>query len=349
MNQSAANVLGDLLISSDSHVIEDPKLWESRLPASLHDQAPHFSDRRDSASSHPGGWDPSAREKEMAVDGVSAEVLYPTLGLRLFELKDAALQEACFGIYNDWLMEYCAVVPDRLIGIPMISTYNIDHAIAELERCKNGGMRGALVWQVPPPELSFTSDYYDRFWAAAQEMDMPVSLHILTGHGYSSSPTRMHGIDHYRSSVNLKVLEGANALLDLIFSGALERFPQLKLVLVENEIGWLPFFVEQWDRYWERHRKADPVPIDKLPSFYFDRQIYATFFNDPIGGHILSAWGQDNCMWSNDFPHPNSTWPNSREVIARDLGHLPPETLAKLAYSTVTELYSLKVPQPLVV
>ena len=347
MNQQRSQGSPELIISSDSHVSENHHLWETRLPQAFREQAPRFPERQGGGPGHPGGWDPNAREKEMAIDGVSAEVLYPTLGLRLYSMEDAALQEACFRVYNDWLMEYCSAVPERLLGIPAISMYNIDHAIAELQRCKQGGLKGALIWQVPPPDLSFTSDYYDRFWAAAQEMDMPVSLHILTGHGYSKNLGSLHGIDHYRGSVNLKVLEGANALLDIIFSGVLERFPQLKFVLVENEIGWLPFFVEQWDRYFERHRKADPVPIEKPPSFYFNRQIYATFFNDPIGGHILSAWGVDNCMWSNDFPHPNSTWPHSREVIARDLGHLPAESRTKLVRSNVVCLYDLKIPEPL--
>ena len=97
----------------------------------------------------------------MEVDGVSAEVLYPTYGLRLFALEDAELQEACFKIANDWLIDYCAVAPGRLVGIPMISLYNIPNAIKELERCKKAGLVGSLIWQVPPEHLPFTGDYYD--------------------------------------------------------------------------------------------------------------------------------------------------------------------------------------------
>ena len=91
---------------------------------------------RNSAGEKPGGWDPKARLDEMAVDGVSAEVLYATYGLRLYALEDAPLQEACFEIANDWMMEYCKAAPGRLFGIPMISMYNIPNAIKELERCK---------------------------------------------------------------------------------------------------------------------------------------------------------------------------------------------------------------------
>ena len=122
----------------------------------------------------------------------------------------------------------------------------------------------------------------------------------------------------------MKLFQSINSLYELIFSGVLERFPRLKVVLVENEIGWIPFVLEQWDYYFKRHgANREGLAIKKLPSEYFHGQVYATFFNDAVGGHILSWWGADNCMWSNDFPHGNSTWPHSREIVARDMGDLP--------------------------
>ena len=341
----------ELLFSSDSHVMEPPDLLVSRVPQAFRDRAPRFPEQRVGSGfqAHPGGSDPNERIKEMAVDGVSAEVLYPTPGLGLFALEDAALQEACFRAYNDWLIEYCQVSLDRLIGIAMISTYNIDHAVQELERCAKAGLRGALVWQVPPKELSFTTDYYDRLWAAAQDLEMPVSLHILTGFGYARTLRDRKGVERYRASVNLKLGEAADALMDIIFSGVLERFPRLKVVLVENEVGWIPYVLEQWDYYFNRHRSIAPLTIDKRPSEYFDRQVYATFFNDAVGGHLFSWWGGENCMWSNDFPHANSTWPRSREVVARDLGHLPATARAKLVRENVARLYNLSIPEPVAV
>ena len=131
----------EVLISADSHVSEAGDLWATRLPAKFADAAPQFAVRREDTGTgrfegKTGGWDPNERLKEMAVDGVSAEVLYPTLGLRLFGLDDADLQEACFRVYNDWIIEYCSVAPDRLVGVGCVSMYDVDHAIAELERCK---------------------------------------------------------------------------------------------------------------------------------------------------------------------------------------------------------------------
>lgn len=333
----------ELLISADSHVMEPPDLWVTGVPAAFRDQAPRFPPHRvgEGFQKHPGGQDPHARIKEMAEDGVSAEVLYPTLGLDLFALDDAAMQEACFRTYNDWLIQYCQVALNRLVGIPCISVYNIDHAVEEFERCHKAGLRGAIIWQAPHRDLPFHSSHYDRFWAAAQDLDAPVSLHILTGHSYHKNKDGRKGVEHYRGSVNLKLLDIANALFELIFYGVLDRYPKLRIVTVENEIGWMPFILQQWDYYYRRFRAENPPPIKKDPSEYFSQQVYATFFNDRVGGRNLEWWGEDNCMWSNDFPHPNSTWPNSRKVIARDLGHLPKPIRTKLLSANAAKLYNM--------
>src|SRR6267142_5284942 len=140
----------------------------------------------------------------MAVDGVSGEVLYPSFAMNLFGLQDVALQEACFRVYNDWILEYCSVAPDRLYGVSCIPTYDIDYAVAELERCRKAGLHGALVWQAPHPDLPFTSDHYDRLWAAAQDLDAPVSMHILTRHNQHSRERKRR--EHYRRSVGRKLL-----------------------------------------------------------------------------------------------------------------------------------------------
>jgi predicted TIM-barrel fold metal-dependent hydrolase len=338
--------LKEIIISADSHVTEPYDLWARALPWAR-EQLPVFLPRTvGEGGAKPGGEDPYARVEEMSVDGVSAEVLYPTLGLRLFGMDDAPAQEACFEVYNDWLIEYCRPNQDRLVGIACISMYRIGQAVKELERCVKAGLKGAMIWQVPPPDLPFNSPHYDAFWEAAQALGMPISLHILTGHNYTKDRQSYRGVEHYRASVHLKILEAANALMDLTFHGVLDRYPGLKIVTVENEIGWLPFYLQQWDYYYGRHRRVDPPAIDREPSSYFYQQVYATFFNDAVGGHNFNWWGQDNCMWSSDYPHANSTWPRSRQVIDRDLGHLAPEVRAKLVRGNVAALYGMAIPQP---
>ena len=333
----------DLIVSADSHVMEPVDLWKKRVPEKYRDAAPLFPPHKlgEGFQQREGGRDPNARIKEMEVDGLSAEVLYPTLMLGLFSQTDAGLQQACFRAYNDWLIEYCSAAPDRLIGVPAISVYDIDHAVKELERCRKSGLRGALVWQAPHPDLPFTSDHYERLWAAAQDLDAPVSMHILTGHSYHGKERK--DAEHYRGSVNLKLLDAINAIYDFIFYGVLERFPKLKVVTVESEAGWMPFVIQQWDYYYRRFREKKPVPMTRPPSEYVRGQVFACFFNDAVCGHNLSWWGADNVMWSNDYPHWNSTWPNSLKVIQRDLGHLPAETQRKVLAGNVCKLYGLDI------
>ena len=340
------NSNSELIISADSHVIEPHNLWAERLPPSLRGQAPHYTPHS-GFQAHDGGANPTTRVKEMAMDGVSGEVLYASLAMNQFGLTDAALQEACFRVYNDWLIEYCSHVPDRLFGLGLISTYRIDNAIEEVKRCKKAGMRGVMIWQVPPEELSFATKHYEKFWATCQELQMPVSLHILTGipYGPSLGETSSDVVLRLSWVVNMKLLHISNSLLQIIASGVLERFPRLKIVLVETEVSWLPYVISQWDRYLlkgNKHAGQMTMP----PSAYFNRQVYATFFNDPPIRILFNEWGTDNCMWSNDFPHKNSTWPKSREVIARDLGRLPDASRAKLLQENVVRLYDLPVLEP---
>jgi predicted TIM-barrel fold metal-dependent hydrolase len=334
----------EFLLSADSHVIEDPQLWKKRLPSSFQDQAPVFPELKVGGAfqARPGGHDPKARVSEMREDGVSGEVLYPSFCMDLYGLKDAALQEACFRVYNDWIAEYCAVAPDRLFGIANLSCYNIANAVKELERCKKAGLRGAMVWQIPPDEFPFHGDHYDPLWAAAQALDMPISLHILTGKPFPFPRPVTPRIAHiyFPSVVNDKLLYACNALSGLITGGALERFPGLKIVLVENEISWLPFVFAQFDKYWARGGIQSTMKLN--PGEYFDRQIYATFFNDPPSRMMLGQWGTNNVMWSNDYPHPNSTWPNSRDVIKRDLGHLTAGVKDRVLSKNALELYKIE-------
>jgi predicted TIM-barrel fold metal-dependent hydrolase len=231
-----------------------------------------------------------------------------------------------------------------------IPTYDIDHGVAELERCWRAGLRGAMVWQAPPLELSFATNHYERLWAAAQDSDVPISLHILTGQPFPWPPRlgrsgRKPAFEVMRSVVNNKLLYASNAMSDLIMTGVLERYPRLRFVLVENEVSWIPFYLTQYDKYWSREKNLDS-PLTMLPSEYFFRQFYATFFNDAPARRVFGSWGSNNLMWSNDYPHPNSTWPQSWAIITRDLAHVSDDTRSRLLRDNVRELYKLPTPTP---
>ncbi|HEY7067765.1 MAG TPA: amidohydrolase family protein [Chloroflexota bacterium] len=374
----------DVLISADSHVLEPADLWATRLPVAYRERAPRvfYDEARDSwmfgcaevppqaiaasfvagvapddlpaanqagyAAARPGGWDPKARLADMALDGVSAEVLYPSLGLFMYWIEDPGFQAACFGAFNDWLIEYRSAYPDRLLGVPMIALWDAEAAAAELRRCHAADLRGALIWELPPASHAFTNPRNDPFWAAAAELQMPVSLHALTDWGCTRRAIvdGLHGLERHRASTG-QIWEIQTALFDVIFSGVLERFPTLQVVSVENEYGWLAAFLKRMDRTFDRFRRDEPISLSMRPSEYYQRQIWATFFNDPVGPVTLPFLGDDHLMWSSDYPHQNSTWPNSRAIIERDLADLPAEQRQKLVRDNVARLYGMQVPAPL--
>jgi predicted TIM-barrel fold metal-dependent hydrolase len=178
-------------------------------------------------------------------------------------------------------------------------------------------------------------------------MDVPINLHILSGFSYAKG-ARPRGIEQFRGSVELKVLDAIHVLFDFIFYGVLERFPRLKLVLVEFEIGWIPWILQQWDYYVQRFSASNPLPLSLSPSEYFTRQVFATFVDDGVGtSHFSRGWGIDNCLWSNDFPHGNTSWPESRRVIETTLADLDSPTRARLLHRNVAELYRLDLADPI--
>ena len=336
-----------LLISADSHIIEPPMMLKERVPAQFRDAAPEFPALKvgDGFQTQPGGSDPTKRLDEMTTDGVSAEVLYPTHLLSVFGMDDAKCQEACFRAYNDWLAEYISVHPERLVGIGAISVYDIDQAVKELERCKKMGMKGSIIWQAPHPDLPFSSTHYDKFWAASQDLAMPVSLHILTGHGYHKDPNfgKIRTVENYRTSVNIKILEIANAVFDILFTGVLERFPRLKFVAAEWEIGWLAHWLQRLDHAFYRNRSAAHPDLNLRPTGYWKRQFYATFEDDKVGVITRNEIGLDTLMWGNDYPHHDSIWPNSPQVLDDIFTGVPEAARFAMTVGNVTKLYGLPV------
>ena len=327
-------VIPSLMISADSHVFEAPEAWtglskemRQRIPA--RQVAPHLT----------GGRDPKQRIPAMDQDSVAAEVLYPSEALTVFA-QEQQMQERAFSAYNDWIADYCKVDPKRLFAVPCLSVYDIDQAIAELHRSYDMGLIGCLIWQVPDPKLPFTSNHYEKLWAAAAELGTPVNLHILTGFSYMRA--KPQGIEKVRGSVNHKTADAVNTLFDFIWTGVFERHPKLKIEMVEAEIGWMPFVLQQWDYYFRRFTKGgDEFPIKRPPSEIFKKHIYCTFMDDYVGSRALSFWGEKNCMWSSDYPHGNMTWPNSRAFVSRQIGELPKKTQNRLLSENVIDLYKL--------
>ena len=369
------------MISADSHVIEPRNLWVERIDKKFRDRAPRvvhnpngltgewflcegleprpaslaFAAGKDPSEYNefqkatnyddgiPGGWDAAPRLKDMALDGVEAEVIYTTLGFRLFGLLDEPFQRELFRVYNDWLSDLCRYDAKHLLGLALIPLLDIEQGVKELRRCAKAGLRGALIMCSPPEGHSYADATYDPFWAEAQALHLPLSLHLGTGHGRES---------RYDTNLFLRAMtiphEVQRTFATLVFGGVLERFPDLKFVSAENDIGWIPHFLARADLTFHKLgslklSKSSDTPLKMLPSEYFRRQVYATFIDDEVGVRNSDLFGEDNYMWSSDYPHLMATWPRSREAVARNFRGIGDEVKWKVVRENAARLYHINL------
>ena len=366
----------DIVISSDSHVFEPPDLWTTRIDAKFRDRAPRMQrvrgtdqlfveedqmiagiglisnagarfDAPETISAfgrfedvHVGGYDPDVHIRDMKLDGVSAEVLYPSQGLFCFRIGDSDLMTAAFRAYNDWLAEFCETNPDRLKGQAMINLDDVQDGVKELERAANKGLVGAMIAEYPRHDRRYDSPEYLPFWAAAQELNMPLSLHTATqreGRSRSAGATSVRDA----SDRSTKFVNPAKSICDMIFSGVFERCPRLKVAVVEFELSWVPYLLTSMDyTYHERHEEASYRFKDGLrPSDFFHQNVYLSFQEDEIGIRMRDIIGVDSLMWGSDYPHSESTFPKSREILDQILEGVPQEERAKIVGSNAARLY----------
>jgi predicted TIM-barrel fold metal-dependent hydrolase len=285
-------------------------------------------------------WEPSARVADQDRDGVQAEVIYTSMGMPLFGLDDPELRFACFRAFNDWAAEYCSYDLKRLIPLGLITLEDIPSAVEELKRIAKQGMRGAMIWAEPPDERPYSHADYEPFWAAAQDLNMPLSLHILTARG-GTGTSPAGGRDFLLSIANLHH-QIERSISVLVFGGVLEKFPRLKIISAENDVGWMAYFMYRLDTVQHRLGALGGLKLPMRASDYIKRQVYATFIADPVFVDSLHRYGPDNTMWSSDYPHTAATFPRSQEIVAKRLGHLPEEQRRKIVHDTAARVYGLE-------
>ena len=365
-----------LILSSDSHVFEPPDLWQTRIDASFRDRAPRIQ-RIDDADQIVveadqilsgiglisnagarfeapetisadgrfedvlrGGYDPRQHLQDMVLDGVAGEVLYPSQGLFYFRLADSQLMSAIFRAYNDWLAEFCTTDPARLKGIAMINLDDVQDAVGELERAARLGLAGAMITEYPFEHRRYDQPEYEPFWAAAAALGQPISLHTATRR---QGKIRGAGEKTLRdaSSRSTKAFYPALSMCDMIFSGVFERHPRLTLAIVEFELAWVPHVLSSMDyTYRERHGEAIYRFKDgMIPSDFFHRNVVLSFQEDAVGVRLRDLIGVDNMMWGSDYPHSESTFPESQRILAEILAGVPADEQAKIASGNTARVY----------
>ena len=364
------------LISADSHFVEPPTMWAERVDRKFRDRAPKTVVGLDGRQGEwfvcenitpmavagffgagvPSGelkehnkkgfdqapksvWDPAYRIADQDRDGVDAEVIYTSMGMPLFGLDDAELRFSCFKAFNDWATEYCSYDPKRLIPLGLITLEDIPSAVAELERVAARGMRGAMIWAEPPGDRPYSHPDYEPFWAAAQDLNMPLSLHILTARsGTGANPTSGNAFLLSLANLHHQIERSISVL---VYGGVLEKFPRLKIVSAENDVGWMPYFMYRLDTVQHRLGSLGDMKLPMRASNYIKRQVYATFIADPVFVDSLHRYGPDNTMWSSDYPHTAATFPRSHEIVAKKLGNLSEDDLRKIVRDTAARVYGL--------
>jgi predicted TIM-barrel fold metal-dependent hydrolase len=289
-------------------------------------------------SLHRGGWDPKARIGDQDRDGVVAEVIYPTVGMLLCNHENFEYKKACFDAYNRWIAEYCSYSPERLIGLGQSAMRSVEEGIQELEEMKKLGLRGVML--TGNPQVSDYDDpVYDPYWQAAIDLDMPISFHILT------SKSDQVGARQRGPLINsfLSIIRGNQDIIGtFIYGGVFERNPKLRIVCVEADAGWVPHYMYRMDHAYKRHRTwMKCKELKKLPSDYFREHVYLTFQDDWVAFKMKDLCNYERLMWANDFPHSDSTWPWSQEMLAEHTKNLTPREKDAILHDNVAELYHL--------
>jgi predicted TIM-barrel fold metal-dependent hydrolase len=363
------------IISADSHITEPAGTYVDHIDPAFRDRAPRLerhdtlgdvfvvdgfprpislgtaaaagldpSEIRQSGRTfdelHRGGWDPVARLGDQDRDGVAAEVIYPTVGMIICNHRDADYKHACFEAYNRWIAEYCSHDPARLLGAGQTAMRTPEEGIADLEAIKALGLRGVMMPGVPgrggDSDPDYDSPAYDEFWEAAIELGLPLSFHILTTRAERTRGPKMNGF--------LSIVRGCQDIMGmLVLGGVFERHPDLQIVCVEADAGWVPHFMYRMDHAYKRHRYWLPAgqELTKLPSEHFANNIHVTFQDDWTAFRFASDMNWSHLMWANDFPHSDSTWPWSQELLAEHTKQLTDEQTRAILSGNVARLYGI--------
>jgi predicted TIM-barrel fold metal-dependent hydrolase len=293
-----------------------------------------------------GAYDPHAMITENEDDGVWGSCLQPSQGLFWYRLPDSELLSEICRVYNDWITDFCKPYPERLKGIGMLNVDNVDEGCRELERCKKLGLVGAFIPVSPLPDNPYRDPVYDRLWATAQDHEMPLLLHIATPR---------YGVPGCEFTMNVAELTGAGrsttdhwvrySLSAMLFAGVFDRYPRLKVGSVEHETAWIPHWLKQMDfTYRERpvFTKGWKSAKGMLPSEYWLRNMFVEFMEDDLGVELRKHIGVDTMLWGSDFPHAESTWPQSKQFLDRIFAGVPEEDRRKITSDNAAKLFGFR-------
>lgn len=356
LERNAAVMSGRIVISADSHINEPPTVFD-RLPAKFADRKPVMMRGPDGGDGwsfdgkppkrtfgieamagiakkdfkltgmrfdeiRKGNWDGSAHLADMDIDGIYGSVLFPANAIQVYLLPDRELGLACMRSYNDWILEdFQGIDAKRIVGLPMLPTDDgIEALLAEFERVVKKGAKGCFIPGMP--EKPYNHPYYEPLWQAASDADISLSLHRTFGG--RPDKTDWDELVDQRVSVGgivFRYFSSVRPLTYMIFAGIFDRHPKLKIVAAEVDNGWIPFWAQTMDQQWEAQQAWFPQKLEHKPSDFLGVNCFVTTIEDYVGYDLIKTgkypYLAKATMFSTDYPHSATIWPNSRSVAEK--------------------------------
>ncbi len=367
-----------ILVSVDDHIVEPPDMFNGHIPDRYKDDVPKVVTKDDGTDAwvfegqeatnvglnavagrppdeygaeptrfsemRPGCFDIHERIRDMNANGVLASLNFPSYpqfcGQYFARASDKDLGLAVLRAYNDWHVdEWCGTYPGRMIPLSLPPIWDVDKMAEEVHRMAQKGCH-AVTFSENPEKLGYPSihnDHWDPFWRACSDENTVVCLHIG-----SSSQVVITSIDApVDTLITLQPINIVQAAADLVWSPLLRKFPDLTIALSEGGIGWIPYFLERVDRVYKQHRAWTHQDFgDKLPSEVFRERIVTCFIDDPFGIESRNKLNLDMITWECDYPHSDSSWPLSPELLAESLADVPDREVAKITHQNALRLFS---------
>ena len=357
--------------SGDSHILEPDDLWFQIMPASLAERMPRSekvsedeeivhidgqSFRRklpkiltkkgadgltiaELSSRPPGSRDVRARLEDLDEEGVWAEVTYPSLGLWQNMIKDPVLVREATRAENEWIVsEIQGAAPDRLVPLGQLSLLSVEDAVAEVAHCAELGLHAVyLPTGVPQGVDDYNQGSWEPLWAAAEEAGMVIGFHIGTDGGDQGAVYRGPGgavLNYVETTYS-----GQKAATKLVMSGALDRHPNLKILISEGGATWVPFLGDRMNEGYRQHAMFVRPPLSTLPKEILYRQVYASFQHDESAPAALTAMGYRNVMWGSDYPHLEGTYGHTQKTLHELFDAVPQEASERIRVGAFKELF----------
>lgn len=294
------------------------------------------------------GADPEDRLKDMAADGVDAEIIFPNKGLAMWATPDPEFAMAQCRCWNDWAWEIFGPYNDRMSPVACLATGDLAGSIAEVQRTAALGFR-ALTLPCKPifgphdaRQPNYNLPMFDPLWAAIEETGLPITFHVSTGRDPRAATGNGGAVINYVSHSLAPTIE---PVANLCASGVLERFPKIRFATIEAGIGWVAWALTAMDEAYKKHHMWVQPKLQGLPSDYFRAHGFASFQEDEPGLHDAQLHNlSDNFMWANDYPHHEGTWPHSAAAIERTMNFLSEEERAKILGLNAARLFKFEVP-----